>query len=330
METRINLNLEVFAENYKIAKKAFILNSGLEAAACASAFIGDTRPTSEEAMKEAKALLSKNTGLLSTLRGNSRQVVVATLAQSNDPSHAMEMIKKIHKGLDRKFIDSDYLVLAAVMIYKVARESDYDLYIKRTREIYKLIRHDHPFITGSEDITNCVIMALSDIDAEKLTALTEESFVALKKRFLSSNKVQFMACLASVFDMPADEKADVIRRTYDMLKSQGVRFDSEAFAIVAAIAMLVREEDKKAVIKRIGKLSDELKNLRGLGPMGAGKRVRNTIASAIVLEAYTGGDSKARTAVINSIISTVIEIEIACVAATISATSTSSAAAAST
>ena len=153
METRINLNLEVFAENYKIAKKAFILNSGLEAAACASAFIGDTRPTSEEAMKEAKALLSKNTGLLSTLRGNSRQVVVATLAQSNDPSHAMEMIKKIHKGLDRKFIDSDYLVLAAVMIYKVARESDYDLYIKRTREIYKLIRHDHPFITGSEDIT---------------------------------------------------------------------------------------------------------------------------------------------------------------------------------
>ena len=127
METRIQLNLEVFEENYKIARKAFFLNSGLEAAACASAFIGDSRPTSEEAMKEAKALLNKNTSFFSTLKGNSKQVVVATLAQAKDPSQALEKIKMIHKGLDRKFFDSDYLVLAAVMIYKVARESDYDL-----------------------------------------------------------------------------------------------------------------------------------------------------------------------------------------------------------
>ena len=323
MEKKIKLNVEVFEANYKIARSAFFLNSGLEASACASAFIGDPQPTTEAAMKEAKAILKRNTKFFSTLKGNAMQVVVATLAQSSDPEDTLEKIKMIHKGLDKKFFDSDYLVLAAVMIYKSARESEYDYYIKRTREIYKLLRHDHPFITNSEDITNCVIMALSDVDVNKLAEVTEEAFAALKKKFLSSNKVQYMACIAGVFNGSASEKADIIRNTYDMLKAEGVRFDTEAFAIVAAIGMLVREEDKKAVIKRIDKLSGELKNLHGLGPLGAGKRIRNTLASAIVLEAYTGGDTKARSAVINAIIATIIAIEVACCATASSAAASS-------
>ena len=330
MEQKIELSKNVFAQNFAIAKSAFALNTSLEASACAAAFIGNNVPTTEEAMKTAKKILSKNTSFLSSVRtGNCRQVVTATLAQSRDPEYALTQIKKIHKGLDKKFFDSDYLVLAATMIYRSCRESEYDMYIKRTREIYKLIRKDHPFITGREDITSCVVMALTNVDTEVIARNAEVCFEALDKHFFGREKIQNMACISACFAGDADDQAEVIRKTYDMFKSEGVRFDTQAFGIIAATGLLVREEDRKTVIKRIRKLSDEMKSIRGMGPMGAGKRIRHIMACAIVLDAYTGGDSMARSGVINAIISEIIAIEIAAMCAAMSAASASAAASAS-
>lgn len=326
MENRINNSRDIFEENFKVAKKAFVLNTNLEASACAASFIGSPRPVSAEAMKAAKKVLDDNASLLSSIRtGNCRQVIVATLAQSSDPEYAVKQIKKIHKGLDRKFLDSSYLVLAATMIYRTCREADYDRYIERTREIFKLIRKDHPLATGAEDITACVIMALTDIDTEVIARNAEESFQALKNYFFGSDKIQYMANMAAVFGGDPDDKAKVIRNTYEMLKSEGVRFDSNAYGIIASVGLLVKPEDLKDVVKAIRKTSDEMKSIKGMGAWGAGKRIRNILASAIVLDAYTGGDKKSRSAVINSIITTIIAIEIAAVAAASSAAASSAA-----
>ena len=326
MENRINNSRDIFEENFKVAKKAFVLNTNLEASACAASFIGSPRPVSAEAMKAAKKVLDDNASLLSSIRtGNCRQVIVATLAQSSDPEYAVKQIKKIHKGLDRKFLDSSYLVLAATMIYRTCRESDYDRYIERTREIFKLIRKDHPLATGAEDIISCVIMALTDVECDIVARNAEDAFTALKKYFFGSDKIQYMANMAAVFGGDPDDKAKVIRNTYEMLKSEGVRFDSNAYGIIASVGLLVRPEDLKDVVKAIKKTSDEMKSIKGMGAWGAGKRIRNILASAIVLDAYTGGDKKSRSAVINSIITTIIAIEIAAVAAASSAAASSAA-----
>ncbi len=324
MDKRIDKTRDIFEENFKVAKKAFVLNSNLEASACAASFIGNPNPVSAEAMKEAKKILDDNASLLSSVRsGNCRQVIVATLAQSSDPEYAIKQIKKIHKGLDKKFFDSDYLVLAATMIYRSCREADYERCIRRTREIFKLIRKDHPLATGSEDITACVIMALTDIESEIITRNAEDCFASLKKHFFGSNKIQYMANIAAVFGGDPDDKAEVIRKTYEMLKSEGVRFDSDAYGVIASVALLTRPEDLSDVVKRIKRLSDDMKSIRGMGAWGAGKRIRNILASAIVLDAYTGGDMASRSSVINSIITTIIAIEIAAVTAATTAAASS-------
>ena len=61
MLTKIETNMKVFAENFKAAKKAFVLNSSMEASACAAAFIGEEQPVTADELKDAKHLLSKNT-----------------------------------------------------------------------------------------------------------------------------------------------------------------------------------------------------------------------------------------------------------------------------
>ena len=330
MNKRLATNKEIYEENFKIARKAFLLNSGLEASACASAFIGDTHPTTEEAMKEAKKILSKNTSILSTLgHGNTRQVVTATLARSGDPEDAMDKIKKIHKALDKKFFNSDYLVLAAVMIYRSCKPSEYDTVVRRTREIYKLIRKDHPLLTGREDIASCVIMALTDTDEGKLAQYCEQTFQALKKHFFSKNKIQYMACTLSAFDGDCEAKAAKSKGSYELLKEEGIRYDADAFAVVSAFAMIVDDKDKVQVAKEIKKTSDELKNIRGLGPLGAGKRIRNIIASALVLDAYAQDSKNVSSVAISAIISAIITEQIMIAAAASSAAASSAAAASS-
>ena len=326
MNTKLTINKEIYEENFKIAKKAFVLNSSLEASACASAFIGDTQPTSVEDMKVAKKILNKNTSFLSTLgHGNARQVVVAALARSGDPEDAMEKIIKIHKALDKKFFNSDYLVLAAVVIFRSCKPSEYDNVIRRTREIYKLIRKDHPLITGREDIVNCAMMAISGIDVSKLSVDTEDSFKGLKKYFFGKNKIQYMACVLSLFDENADVKAEKTRVMRDLLKSEGVRFNSDSYSIVSAVAMIVDDKDKKRVAKEIRNTSDEIKSIRGMGPVGTGKRIRNLVATALVLEAYANG-SEASTLAVNAIITAIIIAEAAAVAAASSAAASAAAA----
>lgn len=331
MKSKIEFNREIYEANFKVAKKAFVLNTGLEASACASAFIGDNEPITEEALKAAKKILNRKTSLVSTLgRGNARQVVTATLARSEDPEYAMEQIKKIHKGLDKKFLNSDYLVLAAVIIYNSCKPSEYDHFIERTREIYKLLRKDHPLITGREDIANCAIMALTDIDVNTITSECENDFTALKKKFIGSNKVQYMACMTSLFNDDPATKADKTRLTWEMLKKEGVRFDSDAFAVVPLIALYVEDSEKKDVIKMIKKTSDDLKQVRGLGPLGAGKRIRNLIATALVIDAYKDSAKRSTTVTVGAVTAAIINAIIAAeIAAIVAASAAASSAAAS-
>ncbi|MBO4688755.1 MAG: DUF4003 family protein [Clostridiales bacterium] len=207
MLTKINTNIDVFAQNFMTAKKAYTLNSSMEASACAAAFIGQTEPVNIEALKWAKKHVRHSGGFLSTLGyGNASQVVAAVVAKDPNPEVALSRIAEIHHALDKKFMNSDYLVLAAVIIYQNCMPSEYDAVIARTREIYKLLHSDHPMITGREDLANCALMAISSIDPKALAVRCEEDFQALRKYFHHKNKVQFLACVTSVFDGTSPEK----------------------------------------------------------------------------------------------------------------------------
>ena len=327
MLTKIETNMKVFAENFKAAKKAFVLNSSMEASACAAAFIGEEQPVTADQLKDAKHLLSKNTGLLSTLgHGNARQVVSAVLAKDPDPDLAMKRIAQIHKALDKKFFNSDYLVLAATIIYQNSKPEEYDQVVARTRQIYKRLRADHPMLTGREDLANCALMALSGYDPGKITETCEQDFQYMKKSYVLKNKVQYLSCITSLFDGAPDEKDAAVDETRKLLKEYGVRFDTNAYSIVGALAMIVDKPDRSLVCGHIAEVSSKLKSIRGMGSLGAGKKIRNMIATAIVIDAYAdGGDDKAKNSAISAIISAVIAAEVAAICAAVAASSAAAA-----
>ena len=328
MKEKINVNISVFEKNFKMAKKAYVLNSSMEAAGCASAFIGDSEPVSEERFLRAKLVVKKSTGVLSTLgRGNAKQIVAATVASEADPQEAMNTIARIHKKLDSKFFNSDYLVLSAIMIFKNCEPSEYNEVIDRTRKIYTLVRKKHPMITNREDLVNITLMALSGQQPEYIFERSEQYFDALKKYYRLKNKIQSIALMLSVFDSSPIEQAALARDTHAKFKDYGIRFDSYGLPIVGAISALVARSDLDMVCATIRDVSDELKKIHGMGSMGAGKRIRNMIATAIVIDAYASGkDTKVKNSVSSAIVSAIIAVEIAAIAAATAAAASSASA----
>lgn len=328
MKEKINVNISVFEKNFKMAKKAYVLNSSMEAAGCASAFIGDSEPVSEERFLRAKLVVKKSTGVLSTLgRGNAKQIVAATVASEADPQEAMNTIARIHKKLDSKFFNSDYLVLSAIMIFKNCEPSEYNEVIDRTRKIYTLVRKKHPMITNREDLVNITLMALSGQQPEYIFEKSEQYFEALKKHYRLKNKIQSIALMLSVFDSSPIEQAALARDTQAKFKDYGIRFDTYGLPIVGAISALVARSDLDMVCATIRDVSDELKKIHGMGSMGAGKRIRNMIATAIVIDAYASGkDTKVKNSVSSAIVSAIIAVEIAAIAAATAAAASSASA----
>ncbi|MBR2751218.1 MAG: DUF4003 family protein [Clostridiales bacterium] len=327
MLNNINRSIEIFESNFRAAKSAYVLNTSLEASACAAAFIGRNFVVSPERLRDAKKVVRSNTGIFSTLgHGNASQVIAATVSMSEEPQVAMDTIRFIHSALDEKFFNSDYLVLAANMIYSNADPADYSRIVSRTREIYKLIRRDHPMITGREDLSNCVLMALSDYSETQIARRCEDDFRALHDYYRLKNRIQYMACITSIFDGRPEDKALRVVSTQKALKQVGLRFSGDAFSVIASIAMLVREEDLQEVASMIHETSKKLRKIRGMGAMGAGKRIRDLIACALVIESYTdAGNSAVRDSAISTIISAIIAVEIAIIASSAAAASAAAA-----
>lgn len=326
MKNKIQVSMSVFEENFKMAKKAYALNSSMEACACASAFIGNTTPCDEERFKIAKDVVKSETRIFSTLRGNAKQVLAATLCGTKDPTDAMHKIDRIYKLLDKKFFDSDYLVISAILIYKSVESAEYESVVSRTREVYKKIKKDHRWITGSEDVTNCVLMALTGIDPTSISIRCEDDFQALRKYYRMKNKIQYLACMLSVFEGNPDELAEKTKKTDVELRDNGIRFESQSMPIVAAMAALVNPGDLGLVCGTIREVSDQLKKIRGMGALGSGKNIRNMIATAIVMDAYTSeSQEKISSSISSAIITAIIAAETAAICAAVAASSAAAA-----
>lgn len=317
MRNKIDKSIRVFEENFKIAKSSFALNSSNEACGCASALIGRNEAVSKEQLMEAKRLVKNSTGIFSTIgRGNASQALMATIAVETDPQYAFERINAIYKMLDKRFINSDYLVLSAIMIYKNTTPGEYEHMAARTRHIYELIRKDHPMITGREDIVNCTLMALSGIDLEVLRERCEEYFIALKKYYRNKNKIQYIACMISIFDGDITESAAGAKNIQNHLKSLGITYDPPALPIIGAITVIVDKNDLDLVCREIRDVSDRLHKIHGMGALGAGKKFRNMIAAAIVMDAYAASSTKlVGSSVSAAIVSAIIAAETAAICA---------------
>ena len=286
MKTELMVLEEKFIENRDIIKSAFPFESAYLYPACATVFLNAGKTADVGRLRECRALLKSKVNVFSNFRGASEIITVAMLAESEEPEKKLDNAIAAYKCLREHFSAGSFLPLAATLIAKERTASEFPEVAADTRNIYKLMRKEHPLLTSDEDSVFAALIALSGQRASDMITEIERNYRILKEKFFSANAVQSLSHVLSLCPGSADEKCRKTIELFDTLKARKMRYGTEyELAILGVLAMLDKENDY--IADRIEEVSLFLSSQKGYGFWGAGKRERLMHAAMLLTSALT-------------------------------------------
>ena len=243
-------------------------------------------------LKECKRILKSKVGLFSNFRSHLEFIVRIKMALSDDPNAYIDGVLNVYQQLkEGMFLPGESVAMAATTIFDNCPPEELDKVIDQTREAYDLIKEQHRFLTGEEDLAMIALMIMAGKDPIEAANQAEELYVALKDRFLiGSDTPQTAALVLALSDKPSEQKVQDFIDLYDSCKAtKCATAKDKAMAIYAAFADL--DVDRSQLVAEIGEVDAWLKKQKGYGALGVGKSVRRLLAAAFVLEDHQTTDA---------------------------------------
>lgn len=193
----------------------------------------------------------------------------------------------IYAILKKHFSGSEYLALVAAVLTDMVSVSDAEKYAVRGRNIYDLMKKEHPFLTSSENSVFAVLMAFSDKSDSQLIDDMEACYTIMKKDFRDSNSVQSLSHVLSLTKGTPDEKCKQVSALYGELKNAGRKYGkSYELSVLGSLSLL--STDTKALAEDILLVDDFLSKQKGYtGLLGFDKTTRLMHATMITACDYS-------------------------------------------
>ena len=150
-----------FIENRDVFKSIYKMESAYLYPVCAAIFASGEKTVDAQTIRACGDLLKKKVSSFSSFRGTSRIVMISMLASDSDPEARLDGALNAYTSLKKHFFAGNYLPLAAMILSGELPENEFDGISERTREIYDLMRSEHPFLTSGEDCVFAMLLALS-------------------------------------------------------------------------------------------------------------------------------------------------------------------------
>ncbi len=286
------------------------------------------RAVDADRLKECKQIIKDEVGIFSNFRGHMQYLVQVKMALSDDPRAYFEGVLGVYDQLKAgMFVPGELVAMAAMTIYDNCPSEARAEVVAKTRDAYAMIKEQHPFLTGEEDMALIALMIMAGIDPSQAAAKAEELYVMLKDSFLpGSDTPQAVAMILALYDKPAAQKVADYLALFNACKEAGhATSRDKAAAIYAAFAGM--DADPAELAAEIGEVDDWLKKQKGYGAFGTGASVRRVFAATYVLEdrkdgsaALVGGTTSAVT---QAIVEELLLILIAIILASIVISTTS-------
>lgn len=278
-----------FIENRNVIKAAFPMESSYMYPVCATVFANKGILADADSLKKYHLLLKESVGVFSNFRGVSRPVTVSMLAADDEPEARLESALEAYKSLKKHFMSGYYLPLAAMILSGEASADQFDCIAARTREIYELMRKEHPFLTSEEDIVYALLFAFSGNRAADSITEMERIYKISKVKFHSANAVQALSHVLALCDGKADEKCERTAALFDALKDNKLRYGTNyELATLGVLAMLPVSKDE--IVKDMLEVNEFLSSQKGYGAfLGFSKSIR-LMHAAMIVSAYRLGD----------------------------------------
>ncbi len=309
MREKVLNKCKLFANNRNTITKAFTWDSEYMSLAAASIFAANGADADTEKLKACEEILRKETDFFSEFRGNIKLPIVCKMAMSDDPVAYLNKIQEIYSVMNKsKFAGNEYRILASIIIYDRVPDGEYESYINRTNELYSMMSKKHPFLTGYEDIPFAAMLAISDFDVDKLIEDMEISYKILKKKFGDADAVQSLSHVLALQSISPEVKCEKVFKIFDSLNEAKHKYGtSYELPTLGSLALLNVSENE--VVSIISEADDFLKTQKGFGGLVVGASERRMFAAQMLISECASDDSTINNAVMNSLLSISITIE---------------------
>lgn len=236
-------------------------------------------------INEAIKVVKDNTSIISNFRGNNLFTTAVTISYEEDMDSAFKEVDNIYNKLKKLFPSSQYLVLAAIVIFNARNRINIDEATKNTRVIYDDMKKNHKFLTGEEDISSAAMIATTSSNIEGSLDKIEEYYKTLKENgFSSGNNLQGLSHMLSLFNGSVKANVENVLMAEEALKDKNVPIKGTSLPLLSIVAVVTNDFDNFA--EEVSDISEKLKNEKGFGNFSLGTNIRNMIALGLVASYY--------------------------------------------
>lgn len=277
-----------------------------------------------------KKLVKSKCHLFSYFRNNNLLNTAIFLSLEDNPEEALNILLNIHKKLKDKFKSSEFLPLAAEVIFNAKSNINIDEAINKSKEAYDYMKSNHFFLTGSEDVSAAAMLAINSNNLKETFKEIELCYKTLKYNYFSpGDNLQTLSHILSLFPGTVEEKCKNVIELDKALRNNKVPLKSYSLPLLG-IAQLITD-DYNELAKNISETDNILRKHSGFGSLSLGSSKRHMISTSLVCSTYFNTmdynlkntmTNTTNTAIINIV--TIMQIVAASAAATAAAASAAS------
>ena len=298
---------ELFDQNRTAVSKLFKFEKPMMSIAAGLIYTGANRAVDIEKLTECRNILKHHTGYFSEYREIVKLALISEMAQSEDPNQYIEDVKavygKLHKG---KIQDNSYMVLAAMLLCDLGRQNAADEIVEKHNEIMRRMNDIHPVLTGSEDISYAILLALSDKSVDSLLRDLSDCYDYLKKECkikVGADSVQGLSEILALTDGDMKAKCDKSISLHNLLKNH--KADIGGYAFTALGTLVSVDTDVEVLVKEILETDAFLSGLKGFDEKNVQMNYRLMFAIILVSESYGGSISIANSISVSTALSVI-------------------------
>ena len=326
MDTRVKEKCEMLVESRKLLRKELKFEGSLMTTSTALIYMESGKSVDAKKIKECKKLLKKHEGWTSGLRNNMTSAVTVKMALAEDPESYLERVKNVYELLMKgKVFNSEFLGMAAIAICDQNKDEQTEVIVEKTKELMKLMKKTHPFLTSSEDTAFAAMMAMTGRDSKELVKEADKCFKILHKKFrFHGDGVQSLSHVLACNSAVTEQKCETVMALFDELKAAGVKYgkglELAGLGVLVDTGKMIPE-----IVEQVKEADVFLKSQKGFGNFSIGKAMRALIASTVVAESFAEEKGKGVNATLDIAlyIAIVTEMMIAVSAATSAAAASS-------
>ncbi len=286
LSNNLQYKCDLFEENYGILKKNFkweySMMLRLAAIICANAGI----KADVEAIKKAKGIIKKNTGVFSSFKDISFFILSTLFSLEKNQEEMFLKTKNIYEEMRKTgFRASPYLTLAAFSVAKQKPEQDVGAVISRAKEFYDAMKREHRFLTAADDYGYAAMLAATDLNIASTINEMEMCYELLKKNFGVGNELQSLTHVLAMGEEPAQEKCDRVLEVFESLNNKDCKISKYHNLANLGILVLVSEDVEK-LTDEIAEVNKYLLGKKGFGRWSISKQDRTLFSSVLVVEEY--------------------------------------------